>query len=879
LKLKADSRGQDFILTACLLLLSLAVLIRADVLLDRDILYTRSPDYPNMPAVAAGGSGYLVAWADERGADNAIYATRLTGSGEILDSAGIFIASRVLSATAVGWDGSNYFVLWDDARGADVDVYGARVSPAGLVLDPGGIPIARDTGDQGAPTVAFDGTNFLVAWQDHDDIAAARVTSAGLILDPDPIRISNVTQAQHSSAVGFDGQNFLVIWERAVTLSNSDIYGARVAPNGRNLDTAAILIAGGTNSQESPAVAFGANDYFVIWREQAGAESRISGRHVGASGAVLDSSIAITQPGNPAYEPKLAFDGFNYLVVWKDNRGIEDVYGTRVTVDGTVLEPNGIPVGVAGGMQGEPAVTSGAGNFLAAWADNRNARDIYAARVTPTGTVLDPTGILSSTTTSRQDNPSLAFDGVNYLVAWEDNRNGNSDIYGTRVSSTGVVLDPQAIPICTEVAGQFNPAVTFDGNNYLVVWEDYRGDGDIYGALVTPGGTVLQPNGFTIHSGDDVQETPDVVFGGIFCLVVWTDWRSEEESDIYASRVNQFGAVLDSSGIAISRASLDQSEPRVSFDGTNYLVAWTDERDEDDADIRASSVDQAGDVIGAGGSVLSNPDFDQSAPAVAFDGAHYFVAWQEDRLQTDIAGTRVSTDRQALDPAGVDVCSSAAAKQAPVVVFDGANYLVAWQHLRPRDFSRILGARVDTAGQVLDTFDMTTGPGSQLTPALARGAGANTALVYSGWTGDVEGRTYNTMRIWLQLGPFPGVTDDGRRTTDDGPATLKAWPIPFRDRLQIRIPQSAIANLQAKIDPQGHPERSEGPHPKSKIRIYDSSGRLVRTLPVPHLLHATCCSVSWDGTDNSGRPLPAGVYLLQYKDGNSPATRHVVLQR
>src|SRR5688500_641235 len=71
-------------------------------------------------------------------------------------------------APGVAFEGTNYFVVWQhfDSSTGEIDIYGARVDPDGTVLDPDpGIPISTSDGGQSRPTVAFDGTKYLVVWQ------------------------------------------------------------------------------------------------------------------------------------------------------------------------------------------------------------------------------------------------------------------------------------------------------------------------------------------------------------------------------------------------------------------------------------------------------------------------------------------------------------------------------------------------------------------------------------------------------------------------------------------------------------------------------------------------------------------------------------------
>jgi hypothetical protein len=188
-----------------------------------------------------------------------------------------------------------------------------------------------------------------------------------------------------------------------------------------------------------------------------------------------------------------------------------------VSPDGVVLDSAGIPISTALNDQGCAALTFDGTNYLVVWADLRGGHrnDVYGARVTVDGDVLDSTGIAISAEVWHQSCPDVAFDGTAFLVVWHDQRNGASfEIYGSRVGTDGSVLDPVGIPISTELDDQANPEVVYDGLSYLVAWKGHR-DGffDVDGARVSGDGAVLDPEGFAISRADQNQLAPGVSLG------------------------------------------------------------------------------------------------------------------------------------------------------------------------------------------------------------------------------------------------------------------------------------------------------------------------------------------------------------------------------
>jgi hypothetical protein len=187
-----------------------------------------------------------------------------------------------------------------------------------------------------------------------------------------------------------------------------------------------------------------------------------------------------------------------WLVVWREgdlNEQETDIWCARVKEDGTALDPAGIRITNAKDVQDRPVVVSNGKDFLVVWqdlrpsADSTSSRtpsgsgqatgkdwDVYMARVTGEGKVLDPDGVLVSGGSNNQCLPTVAHAGGNYYTAWQSwvadgalPGFGSYEVRGTRVSSDGKMLDAGGIPLVLATAVQPALASHKDGGLVLMV--------------------------------------------------------------------------------------------------------------------------------------------------------------------------------------------------------------------------------------------------------------------------------------------------------------------------------------------------------------------------------------------------------------------------
>lgn len=340
--------------------------------------------------------------------------------------------------------------------------------------------------------------------------------------------------------------------------------------------------------------------------------------------------------------------------------------------------------------------------YLIVWQDSRNAattNDIYGTRVSQSGEVLDPDGIALCTATAVQSLPRVAACGDQFLVVWNDLRNGpSSDVYGARVTGEGTVLDPNGFPIAVGPAGQSVPNVAANTSKWLVIWRDMTGDtnGDIFGSFIQTNGTISAPAGFTVSGAGAAQSMPALASNGTDFFAAWHDFRdlNPQELNVYGTRITSAGVVTTPAGLLIAGGDQNQWFPNVASAGGDFLVLWDDRRN-GNADVYAARISASGTLL-AGNIPISVSPGNQRDPFAVGDGTNYFIVWTDDRNTAtgyDIYGTELGVNNQVFDPAGWPINRHPSTQDHPAIAAGlGHQFLIVhWAQDTTNSTYKIMG--------------------------------------------------------------------------------------------------------------------------------------------------------------------------------------------
>jgi hypothetical protein len=471
------------------------------------------------------------------------------------------------------WDGSNWYVAYTIGRFDNAtqtsdlgDIYVARVTSDGTVLDPSGISVKVAPGSQDQPGITpGTGGGAQVVWHDNnpaEDVHMATVAPTGTVGGASESPAARQPQQQ---------QNIRRAGEET---------GESINVNAASADT---IVALGAPRQSKQRMIAGSNGFLTVFRDETSGVSRIMGQHLDASGTPVDQEPFVIADGTSNNNPNVAWNGSQYLVVWDayaptgvqsfgrlvppaglpgstsffimngytpDASGLngnflvvnilpghEVAYVQSIILDGAGTV-TGTPQTISTGVNVLPRVAAYGARWFVVWEFHANHDDspgqIKGAFVGPDGTPTAPFFVSGSGNDSA---PHLAIAGNTALVIWS-----NGDIYGRRINPDGSSPDGADMPIAVAPEPQLRPAISWDGNQYIVDWIDHRNDpypfhprGDIYGARVAITGVPLEE--FPVANSPLPEETPYVVSTAANNLTIFSYAKFYDTAPYAAHRI------------------------------------------------------------------------------------------------------------------------------------------------------------------------------------------------------------------------------------------------------------------------------------------------------------------------------------------------------
>lgn len=408
------------------------------------------------------------------------------------------------------------------------------------------------------------------------------------------------------------------------------------------------------NNQINPMMTTdGSGGTIITWQDRRNGKFEIFAQRMNSNGNAVwtTNGIAIcTQDSN--YNPIIVSDGSGgAIIAWQSYRGsaTADIYAQRVNSSGAVQwSTNGVPVCVVVFEQDTIAMISdGLGGAILTWQDyrsNNGFADVYAQRVNSSGAMLwTANGVSICNQAAAQRGPKLVSDGSGgAFITWYDNRAGNYDIYTQRIGSAGAVQwTTNGVATCTMATDQLKPDICSDGAaGVIIVWYDYRSttDFNIYAQRQGPSGAIVWAVDGVVMNNNVAyaQIDPKIVSDGMGgAIISWTDYRTGITADIYAQRVNSTGAVQwTATGVIICTSANDQIKSQIVSDGNSgAYITWQDHRNAGNADIYAQRIaSNAAINWAATGFAICTAANDQLSPMIVSNGNFgAIVAWQDYR--------------------------------------------------------------------------------------------------------------------------------------------------------------------------------------------------------------------------------------------------------
>jgi hypothetical protein len=364
--------------------------------------------------------------------------------------------------------------------------------------------------------------------------------------------------------------------------------------------------------------------------------------------------------------------------------GIDDDCDDEIDEDvfGITVEP--VDVTTNSHRAQHPVIAFGETGFLLAWQDDRdgNLAELYATAVSPAGDFL-VNGERLIGNPDEEYLGDIAWDGSYFGLAYaSDNLTGGDlDLWMALANEDADRVDSDRVAARTQ--DQTHPRIVWDETQWAMVWCDDRGVASQYNAYfaqVDPSSLNIIPTSETpLTLSMTYPPSPDIAWSGSAYGIVWNERDTAEE--LLFVGLDADGTVT----VAPRPITTDYQrsfKPSIAWASSEWVVAWAGWVTESNKGYWMATLDAEGNKLAADLQVdFMTELYEGEAPPISIvhiPGLGIGAVWQKVVLlsRIDIYFQRFDYD---LVPLGEPLhLTSAGLNHSPVLDWDGSGFGIAW---------------------------------------------------------------------------------------------------------------------------------------------------------------------------------------------------------
>jgi hypothetical protein len=576
-------------------------------------------------------------------------------------------------------NGKSHLIAWSETRLGIAQVRGIHVSFDGVVIEPESFRISAPgevvvDGDQSAPAVASDGTNFVVVWAARSRLHLAFLPASG---------------APRIVATDIDARNVSIVWTGAayIIISETSVPGV-LAATALNFDASIIRdsvpVTRSRSGIFSPSLAVNRSGRAIaLWLDSEDNDAHFADVSIDRllSGGIASASLG--SPRRVSFAGAIASDGDAFLTVWAADPADStvnafDILSRPLDASGATSGPVKTVASSAPRLV-HPLLFWDGQRYLLVNSDPLSG--VTAQKVNPDGTPQPGSPYLISIhSSSRKEGQVIVagdvFGATRTFFLWRDFRFDHGELFG-QYAGLDLVPTSDEIVVSRSSANQHGEAAVFSGTDYLAVWTERTGVTRIVAARANERFPIVIAGPQLTAS---TPSFPAVAAGGSLAsgraVVVWIDVTGSVPQQTALYRVVLPNGAQSPSSPALITSDVSNDAPSIASNGASFAVAWTTRQGE----IAATTIDADGNVSPASITLTVKPSdtLTYSSPRIVWTGSSYVLA----RLRTMFDGrilVEVQRLSQSLIPDGAAVpLTDTATSSGLTVAGSPGSALVTW---------------------------------------------------------------------------------------------------------------------------------------------------------------------------------------------------------